>query len=346
MNISIDFHIVKYYNIGEKSEFLTYLFFCSGGDIVVYIVSDERIAVENFEQGKIYKVDFVDETVLYGVCVGIGSDFVMLSGDISGYIFPLTMQTASQVSSIELYDPTPPEPPVPWTNLLQYQTGVPGFEFNTTDTSLFSWYIEGEGVGDKTANLLPEPIAGTVESAGITIESDGDGLLYVHGTRESGSSPTINLKNSVTLNGSYYVHVRNVNNASGCAIVLRNGSQSILNFDITAKNTIATVTLNDATIDNIQVYVTMGRTIDTEMEISIEATSDTTAFEPYGYKIPILCNEHLTNIYLDAPLSEGEILYSTDIDTAIVTDIGDNELTVETTQQPTAMQIVYKIADR
>ena len=80
--------------------------------------------------------------------------------------------------------------------------------------------------------------------------------------------------------------------------------------------------------------------------VMLNTGSTALPFEPWGYKIPILCNEHLTNIYLDAPLSEGEILYSTDIDTAIVTDIGDNELSVETTQQPTAMQIVYKIADR
>ena len=322
MNISIDFHGVKLYNIGEKRNFSPIYFSVPGGDIVVYIVSDERIAVENFEQGKIYKVDFVDETVLYGVCVGIGSEFVMLSGDISGYIFPLTMQTASQVSSIELYDPTPPEPPVPWTNLLQYQTGVPPFEFPTTDTSLFSWYIEGEGVGDKTANLWSEDYTGISTSMTYKPLYVGDGNFTLSTT----TPYELQVANIFLLSG----------NVSSGATTIGNGAWLNHNVTTVAENGYITIAYRHYN----------NTTSPAECKTMINTGSTAIPYEPYGYKIPILCNDNLTNIYLDAPLSEGEILYSTDIDTAIVTDIGDNELTVETTQQPTAMQIVYKIADR
>ena len=340
MNISIDFHGVKLYNIGEKRNFSPIYFSVPGGDIVVYIVSDERIAVENFEQGKIYKVDFVDETVLYGVCVGIGSDFVMLSGDISGYIYPLTMQTASQVSSIDLYDPTPPEPPVPWTNLLQYQTGVPGFEFNTTDTSLFSWYIEGEGVGDKTANLFDKETATIIQAypntnANEIRSSGGSRSTYI----ECQGNTTYTVCKTA---GTRFIvcttqDIPNVNVAIYDAVVQQSASTITITTSASAQYLVVFFWNNTDSITEQQML---------DSVVIVEGETAPSEYIPYGYKIQILCNEHLTNIYLDAPLSEGEILYSTDIDTAIVTDIGDNELSVETTQQPTDMQIVYKIADR
>ena len=296
---------------------------------MVYIVSDERIAVENFEQGKIYKVDFVDESVLYGVCVGIGSDFVMLSGDISGYIFPLTMQTASQVSSIDLYDPTPPEPPVPWTNLLQYQTDEPPFTFNTTDEELFSWYIVGEGVGDKTANLFTTigATSGYLRANGEVVEHEN--LMHT----DYIAIPT----GATELTQSYGGYQTAMNAPALCFYDSNKSYISGASFNNLYEKTFS--------VPNNAKYIrTCYRTIMPWVMLNTGSTA--LPFEPWGYKIPILCNEHLTNIYLDAPLSEGEILYSTDIDTAIVTDIGDNELSVETTQQPTAMQIVYKIADR
>ena len=319
---------------------------------MVYIVSDERIAVENFEQGKIYKVDFVDESVLYGVCVGIGSDFVMLSGDISGYIFPLTMQTASQVTSIDLYDPTPPEPPVPWSNLLQYQTGVPPFEFPTTDSSLFSWYIVGEGVGDKTANLFDvnTVVKGRIDSGNVGYASNTTSLTI--------SANDI----SCTINYAYrgfssdFIPISTANlyinyessSATYIVAVYYDSSKTWINSDVSipSQNKYASLTVPTGAA-----YIRFSFTFSTAgtytvSNFMLNTGSTALPYEPYGYKIPILCNEHLTNIYLDAPLSEGEILHSTDIDTAIVTDIGDNELSVETTQQPTAMQIVYKIADR
>lgn len=309
---------------------------------MVYIVSDERIAVENFEQGKIYKVVFVDESILYGVCIGIGSDFVMLSGDISGYIFLVTMQTASQVSSIDLYDPTPPEPPVPWTNLLQYQTGVPPFEFPTTDTSLFSWYIEGE-CGDRTKNLFD--ISKVTSNTGIT--NNGDGTLTVSSYPVNASEnfgvlcPDIKEGDIATL--------KFTTTSTANLVLIRYYEGGVLKWSENwYSGTSKTITAEwlDARVGFYRNSAAQGSGDATISNIMINTGLTTLPYEPYGYKIPVICNNNTTNIYLDAPLSEGEILYSTDIDTAIVTDIGENELTVGTTQQPTSMQIVYKIADR
>lgn len=306
---------------------------------MVFIVSDQRIATENFEKGKIYKVVFLDESIFYGVCLGIGSNFVMLSGNISGYLFSLTMETASQVESIDLFDPTPPEPPVPWTNLLHYQTGEPPFTFNTTDNQLFSWYIIGAGVGDKTANLAPPMSDGWVNG-------------YVNA-----STGEINQPTAANEKTSDYIDVHQYSYVSNC---YENGD-----FPSTGTSTSTTAwyclgcyredkTFISRLVNKLTYelpaetyYVRMSfRTFDETGNVMVNGGDTQLLYEPYGYKIPILCNEHLTNIYLDAPLEEDEILYSTDLDTVIITDIGDNTLSVLTEAQPSEMQIVYKIADR
>ena len=114
-----------------------------------YITTGDRIAVENFEIGSIYKVTFLNETEVYFMCCGKGKDFVMLMSN-EPRLFSLTMSSAAEVDTIDDYTPLPPTPP---TNLLQYQTGEPPFTFTTVDTELFSWYIKGPA-GEKTANLF------------------------------------------------------------------------------------------------------------------------------------------------------------------------------------------------
>lgn len=292
---------------------------------MVFIVSDQRIATENFEKGKIYKVVFLDESIFYGVCIGIGSNFVMLSGNISGYLFPLTMETASQVESIDLFDPTPPEPPVPWTNLLQYQTGEPPFTFNTTDDQLFSWYITGAGVGDKTANLFDSssialvPVSTSITRSGTNLGILPQGDYVLSATAIAGATQLYRtIKDGDNYNFETIGELPYTFTADGTSEqIIRTSGSNFTSWDSTGYN-----------------------------DIMLNTGSTALPYEPYGYKIPILCNEHLTNIYLDAPLKEDEILYNTDVDTVIITDIGDNALSVLTESQPSEMQIVYKIADR
>ena len=302
---------------------------------MVFIVSDQRIATENFEKGKIYKVVFLDESIFYGVCIGIGSNFVMLSGNISGYLFPLTMETASQVESIDLYTPVEPEPPVPpMTNLLQYQTGLPPFTFNTTAADLFSWYIKGNmqhKTGDKTENLFDTfDIVGKVPSvtSGELVNSISGGTTSLITLSETIVSLTI------FSNMQVYLFLYDENEVFiGYAAITSMGT--IRSSIITGYNNAKYARIR---IDSISLY--------NKNITFVYGSTAPSSYIPYGFKIPISCNQNLTNIYLDTPLDEGEILYSTDVDTAIITDIGDNTLSVLTEAQPSEMQIVYKIADR
>ena len=64
-------------------------------------------------------------------------------------------------------------------------------------------------------------------------------------------------------------------------------------------------------------------------------------YEPYGYKIPIVCGGTTTNIYLNEPLDEGESISMSDTGISIPTVDGTNILTVDTEVQPSKMYIKY-----
>ena len=300
---------------------------------MVFIVSDQRIATENFEKGKIYKVVFLDESIFYGVCLGIGSNFVMLSGNISGYLFPLTMETASQVESIDLYTPVEPEPPVPpMTNLLQYQTGLPPFSFNTSGTNLWSYYIKGntDGVGERTGNLLDESDLqiGYYGTASGFPYNDDDKYRCFSMTLPAGTY-TIFAKSS-----SLIIRLLRVSSSSLGANAVNYDNRSYT-FTLPVTETIYVSLRNSTTTNDF-----------TGLTIMLNTGSTALPYEPKGYKIPIICGGQTTNIYIDNPLGADDILYSTQTGIQIPTIVGDNTLSVNTTVQPSEMQIVYKIADR
>lgn len=307
---------------------------------MIFLTDKECIAVENFSRGIIYHITLTADE-LYATCVGIGQNFVQFIDD-TGKVFCLSEYTKAQYVSIDEYTP---EPPAPLSDLLQYQTGTPPFNFDTSDTSLFSWYITGDGVGDKTANLFDK--ANDIEAYYL----DGTTGEY-KSTGSTSRTALIKCTGNETYTISAYSRTFRV---AFYSTKPTNGTAAISfnNFDYGAyEDHSKTVTAPQNAEYMAFFCYNSGTEAQTYTENEIFSTvmintgSTALPFEPYGYKIPILCNENLTNIYIDAPLSENEILYSNDVDTVITTDVGENTLTVETTVQPAEMQIVYKIADR
>lgn len=295
---------------------------------MIFVTTGDRIAVENFTTGLIYTVTFSDTSIVYMMCVGIGSNFVMLQGP-NPSLFCLTMESASQVSTIDVHDPTPPEPPTPIENALQYQTGEPPFTFTTTESSLFSWYIEGP-CGVKTANLFNyNQTTSIIDNSYInqsgTIVSDSQYYLSYPITVEADTvytwrfnEDTHSYHNSPTV--GFYDNSDNL-------ISVANHAGAVRYFSFTTPSNCAYI--------RASVFKTY------KNEAMLNVGSEPLNFEPYGYKISILSNENAETIYLDEALAEGERLYSVNIDTVIVTDIGENTLTV--TPTPPEMQIVYGI---
>lgn len=299
---------------------------------MVFITTGQRIATENFADGVIYKVTFVDTTISYMMCVGIGQDFVMLQGP-NPSLFCLTMSSASRVSTIDIHDPTPPEPPTPIENALQYQTGEPPFTFTTTESSLFSWYIEGP-CGVKTANLF------NIATATIG--------YFVRAGNSSESKPIGNIERNQDYNVSDYIEVEPdttysikytaYNNVTGAGLVFYSDNSGSTISGIPLINQSLTFTFTTPINCNYVRFSYLNTRGDNEM-FNLGQPKD---YEPYGlYKISILSNDNAETIYLDEALAEGERLYSVNTDTVIATDIGENTLSV--TPTPPEMQIVYGI---
>ena len=293
-----------------------------------YITTGDRIAVENFEIGSIYKVTFLNETEVYFMCCGIGKDFVMLMSN-EPRLFSLTMSSAAEVDAIDDYTPLPP--PTPPTNLLQYQTGEPPFTFTTTDTELFSWYIKGPA-GEKTANLFKWQLEiGQYSSDGGFILNDKRACVKKE------------LKASIG-KGDYIVSMPT--GTWHCTILLFNRDGTVADnqyalawhslpfaFSISDDDLIFTVTFK---------YNPEKVLIPSELTPMLNSGSTAKPYEPYGYKIPILCNTTTSIIYIEEALEENDILYSTDTIYKIATELGENLLQVQVETQPSQMQIVYK----
>lgn len=316
---------------------------------MVFITTGQRIATENFADGVIYKVVFNDNSTAYMMCVGIGQDFVMLQGP-NPSLFCLTMSSASRVSTIDIHDPTPPEPPTPIENALQYQTGEPPFTFTTTESSLFSWYIEGP-CGVKTANLINIDNSNAVQySSGYdnyTIDSNKN----INGTGRVLVGFKVKVEPSTT-----YTFCTTCNVHKNIKLRFREYSQEPIDYstgyiqmpyegDFRSEYTLINhVTVSAETTWILLVFYAQADYAPFVLSdiMVAEGQYSTLDFEPYGkYKISILSNDNAETIYLDEALAEGERLYSVNIDTVVVTDIGEN--TISVTPTPPEMQIVYSI---
>lgn len=283
---------------------------------MIFVTTGQRIAVENFSKGVIYKVTFTDESISYMMCVGIGKDFVMLQST-DPLLFSLTMQSASRVSTIDVHDPTPP---TPIENALQYQTGEPPFTFTTTESSLFSWYIEGP-CGVKTANLF-----------------DYNSIGNIYPNPETSTVRTGLIVDGLEENADYYLSFINPN-LSQIFYARFNGNTRL---DVSSLNTRENVLIPMTGANAIRFWVAEGGSWNGITNIMLNKGSTALPYEPYGlYKISILSNDNAETIYLDEALAESERLYSVNIDTVIVTDIGENTFSV--TPTPPEMQIVYGI---
>ena len=77
-----------------------------------------------------------------------------------------------------------------------------------------------------------------------------------------------------------------------------------------------------------------------------EGSSDVSVYEPYGYKVPIVCGGTTTNIYLNEPLGENESISMNDTGVSIPTINGSNTLSVNTTVQPSSVYVKYATNER
>lgn len=202
------------------------------------------------------------------------------------------------------------------------KTGIPPLTFVSNGENLVDYRIDGAsgGVGGRTANLFDEKYPSITTSWDVIYQhirvGDGNYTLSTT-TPQNPSSGSANLflfggiayggADSQT-NGVYYGTSRTVGSKNGYITIGYRAPQG-----------------NDPR--NFHTMLCKGSTAAT--------------YEPYGYKIPIICGDTTTNIYLDKPLSEGESISMSDTGVSIPTINGSNTLSIGTAVQPSKVFIKY-----
>ena len=224
-------------------------------------------------------------------------------------------------------------------------TGSPPLSFVSNGENLVDYRIYGAtgGVGDRTANLYNESAA---VDTNYYINSNGNSVIGGLGDR------FLRVRLDVTPSTYYVLSWLNVFLGSG------NNPAYIRIAEYTANNQFILRTLCDcsAQTDNAFLFYTGNNTTYIDLSIDSETSSRgqhlsgimivsgntaPTSYEPYGYKIPVVCGGTTTNIYLDEPLDEGESISMSDTGISIPTINGTNILTVDTEVQPSKMYIKY-----
>lgn len=204
-------------------------------------------------------------------------------------------------------------------------SGVPPFTFKSDGQNLRDWSMSGqvEGVGEKTENLLDTTGAqsGYITDDG-TIVSGHANLMYT----DYIAIPA----NTEYMTQSYDNRVTTMDSPSMC---FYDSSLTYISGTAFSRSTSKTFP-----VPNNAVYIRTcyRKTASWNM---LNAGSSPLPFEPYGYKIPITCGGTTTNIYLDAPLMDGETISKSSTGVNIPTVSGSNTLSVNTTVQPSGMTI-------
>lgn len=225
------------------------------------------------------------------------------------------------------------------------KAGISPITFVSNGENLVDYRIDGAsgGVGDRTANLYNESAAADTN---YYINNNGNSVI--------GSSGDRFLQVGIDATPSTYYVFSWLNVFLGS----EDNSAYIRIAEYTANNQFILRTLCDclAQTDNAFLFYTGNNTTYIDVRIDSETSrrgqhlsgimivSGNTAptnYEPYGYKIPVVCGGTTTNIYLDEPLEENETISMSDTGVSIPTINGSNTLSIGTTVQPNNMYIKY-----
>lgn len=208
-------------------------------------------------------------------------------------------------------------------------TGVPPLTFVSNGENLVDYRIYGAsgGVGDRTENLFDkdsESVSGYINDSGVLVPSPPNYLITTYDYIPVIPSTNYSYKafnGSGTIRISYYT--------SGKVFISRQFTEN------------AGTTNKTAHVPPNCGYVRLSIDNNLSQTVLVQGNSSLSIYEPYGYKIPIVCGGTTTNIYLDGPLEESESVSLSDTGVSIPTTNGSNTLSVGTTVQPSKMYIKY-----
>lgn len=157
-----------------------------------FVVSGQRIAVENFVTGKLYTILWRNDTEVNLMCTSIGADCVVFQGEAPLNLFTLTMKNADTIDTIEPtqlgttnYNNLINKPSINGVDLIGNKTSsalgirdVPavieadeGKVLTAADDGSYSWQVIPEGTTDYT-DLSNKPQINSVTLSGNLSLSD------------------------------------------------------------------------------------------------------------------------------------------------------------------------------
>lgn len=217
--------------------------------------------------------------------------------------------------------------------------GVPPITFQGIGENLLDYRIDGAsgGVGERTKNLLNNTL-NTQTKSGVTFTVNENKSITCNGKNQNENQALFvtigdySATNDIILSGG----------ASGgnlSSYILR--AYTLTDNPVVYYNEGDGVTLPAGNDYRIQIRIAGGYTCNnlTFYPMIRLATIEDNSYEPYGYKVPVVCGGTTTNIYLDEPIEANESISLSDTNTNIPTFRGTNILTVDTTVQPSSVYI-------
>ena len=209
--------------------------------------------------------------------------------------------------------------------------GQPPLTFAAKGTPLTEWTIFGAdgGVGERTENLFD--VANQIEYYYLNL----DGTIAYSSSHATYTSDYIDVTNIniLTLTGIHHTPPISANRRQYIFLndAMRIVSVSSMTWDISNPKHFNVP--NDAKYFRFSYDVTFEN-------VMLYSGNNAIPYEPYGYKIPIVCGGETTNIYIgDSKLYDGDTISYSDTGVEIPTINGINTLTVNTAVQPTKVSI-------
>lgn len=215
--------------------------------------------------------------------------------------------------------------------------GVPPLTFPSNGNNLLNYRIDGAngGVGDRTKNLA----------------NDNDMLLgywaYANGGFVYANTWICTPKIECSGNTAYTYQFSNASRWSGFVFYDENGryisTSNVQNGSSTEYRTYTATSPSNARylVVNIAGFPqsTDAISVSDLINFQLEKNSIATDYEPYGYKIPVVCGGTTTNIYIDEPIGANESKSLSDTNVNIPTINGTNILSIDTTIQPSNVYV-------
>ena len=216
-------------------------------------------------------------------------------------------------------------------------TGVPPLTFVSNGENLVDYRIYGAtgGVGDRTRNLF----SGRLETGGFMFANGGN---FQTNARVRTTYIEVQPDTSYTIQctGGYAYGVGFYTDKSYIGYEQPTPPSSLYVFKTTERSQRIRISFCSKYGDNIQIDIADIKSV------QLEKGSIATTYEPYGYKIPIVCGGTTTNIYLDEPLEENETISMSDTGVSIPTINGSNTLSIGTAVQPSSVYVKYATNER